>query len=331
MKRDGAACAGRSISIMLPRILAASLSLLIITGLGALSATSCNSWWGDETCLTVHPDVDFAAIDSSSFRGATPDGGGAFQPISSLDNTIDVVRNGWLNLSWTLEVEAVSASNIDLSRLYWRRSDTGGDYLPFSALGNWTQVATEKNVMGTTSIPIDYEYLPSTADSPGDYAVTLTYRVTAAWGSYPLYTVSQDVNLYLHVKNWIVLALHDAIDFGTSDGTGYVLGSGLPPRDVLDKGVFIVSNSPTGWDLSLQVGDIVSPPCYRGDLLSVLFWEIDGSVFHTAVGLAAQPVIVSSYDAPGEVEHRMGYRYTPTTAECGGDYLVTLIYTASPR
>lgn len=244
---------------------------------------------------------------------------------------VDVVRNGWLNLTWNLEVKAISSSGIDLSRLYWRRSNIGRDYQPFSVLGNWAQVATGRGTTGTTSFPIDYEYFASTADAPGDYAVTLTYRVTVKWGSYKLYSVSQDVSLYLHVKDWIVVALHDAIDLGTIDGSGYVMGSGLPPRDSLGNGVFIVSNSPTGWNLDLQVRSISVPPCYHGDLLSIFFWEIDNSVFHTAKGLDNLPVVVASSAGPGKVQHDVGYRYTPTTAECGGDYSITLIYTASPR
>lgn len=322
---------GRSIFMMLSRIFVICISFLIVASLGAVSATSCNSWWGDETCLTVHPDVDFGVVDSSSFQGATPDGGGEFQPISSLDNTIDVVRNGWLNLTCTLEVKAESSSGIDLSRLYWRRSDMSRDYQPFSDLGDWAQVASGQGTTGTTSIPIDYEYLPSTSDSPGDHVVTLSYRVTAAWGSYQLYTVSQDVNLYLHVKDWIVLALHAAIDLGTVDGSGYVMGTGLPARESLDNGAFIVSNSPAGWDLSLQVGAISTPSRYSGDLLSVFFWNIDGSAFHSASGLDVSPVTIVTSDGQGKARHKMGYRYIPTTAECEGDYSVTLIYTASLR
>ncbi|MEA3238229.1 MAG: hypothetical protein U9Q94_00370 [Candidatus Bipolaricaulota bacterium] len=316
---------------MFLRLFAVSLIVLLAASLGAFSATNCNSWWGDETCLTVHPNFDLGVIDSSSFHGATPQGGGVFYPISSLDNAIDVVRDGWLNLNWTLEVKAGPTSGIDRSRLYWRRSNAGSGYRAFGDLGDWAQVATGMGTTGIASIPIDYEYLPSTADSPGDYTITLTYRVTMTWGSYQLYAVSQDVSLYLQVKDWIVLALHGPIDLGTIDGSGYVIGSGLPPRDALGNGVFIVSNSPTGCDISLQVGPISTPSRYHGDLLSVFFWQIDGSAFHCASGLDSQPVIVATSAGPGKVKHKVGYRYTPTTEECGGDYSMTLVYTASAR
>ena len=305
--------------------------ILFLVGFDPLWATTCNSWWGDETCLTVHSDLDLGTIDSSSYCGATPDGGGAFQPLVLLDNAVDVVRNGWLNLSWILEVRVSSASGIDPSCLCWRRSDTAGDYLPFSGFGDWMEVAAGRGATETTSLLIDYEYLPATTDPPGDYAIILNYRVTVSWGSYQLYAVYQDVTLYLHVEEWIVIALHSSIDLGTIDGSGYVMGSGLPPCDALGNGVFIVSNSPTGWDISLQAGSIATPPCYSSDLLSVFFWEIDNSEFHPASALAIQPVIVASSNSPGMAQHSLGYRYTPTTAECGGDYSITLIYTATAR
>lgn len=309
----------------------AALSFLIIlffVSLSGISATGCNSWWGDETCLTVHPDLGLGTIDSSSFRGITPDGGGSFLPLTALDNMIDITRNGWASLSWTLEVKAAAESGMDLSRLYWRHSGTGEEYLPFSSLGVWTRVATGR---GTTSVPVDYEYLPTTKDAPGNHHVTLTYRVTISWGSYELYSVSEDTVLSLDARDWISIALHNTIDLGTIDGAGYVMGSGLPAHDSLDNGAFIISNSPVGWDLTLQVGSISTPSCYRGDLLSVFFWQIDSSSFHSASGLTTQPVTVTYSDGPGKVKHTLGYRYTPTTAECGGDYSISLIYTATPR
>ena len=305
--------------------------MILLAGFGAISATSCNSWWGDQTCLTVHPDLDLGTIDSSSFSGATPDGGGAFRPLALLDNAITVVRNGWLNLNWVLEVDASSAYGVDLARLYWRLSNTGGDYVPFSALGAWDQIASGQGTTGTTFIPIDYEYLPTTADPPGDYTVTLTYRVIASWGSYQLYAVSQDVTLYLHVKDWIVVSMKKSIDLGTVDGAGYVMGTGLPARESLGNGAFIIGNSPAGWDLTLQVGSISTPPCYSGDLLPVFFWQVDNSAFHSASGLKVQPVTVTSTNGPGKAQHTLGYRYTPTTAECGGNYSITLVYTATAR
>jgi len=304
------------------------LLVFLLASLGAIAKTSCNSWWTDETCLTVHPDVDLGTIDSSLFHGATPEGSGALQPLTALDNAIDIARNGWANLNWTLEVKAASSLGVALSRLHWRHSGTGEGYLPFSSLGAWTQVATGR---GSASVPVDYEYLPTTADAPGNHQVTLTYRVTISWGSYELYSVSEDTVLFLNARDWIVLAINDRIDLGTIDGAGYVMGRGLPARDSVGNGMFIVSNLTTGWDVTLQVGSLSTPPCYRGDLLRVFFWQIDGSTFRSASGLQAQPITVASSSAPGKVQHTLGYRYTPTTAECGGDYSISLIYTATPR
>ncbi len=304
------------------------LLVFLLVSSGAIARTSCNRWWTDETCLTVHPDVDLGTIDSSTFHGATPEGSGALQPLTALDNAIGIARNDWASLNWTLEVKAASSSGMDLSRLHWRRSGTGEGYLPFSSLGAWTQVATGR---GAASLAVDYEYSPTTGDAPGNYQVTLTYRVTISWGSYELYSVSEDTVLFLNARDWIVLALDDGIDLGVIDGAGYVIGSGLPPRDCVGNGMFIVSNSPTGWDVTLQAGSISTPPCYRGDLLRVFFWQIDGSAFRSASGLQAQPITVASSSAPGKVQHTLGYRYTPTTAECEGDYSITLIYTATPR
>ncbi|HHR86353.1 MAG TPA: hypothetical protein ENL23_08425 [Candidatus Acetothermia bacterium] len=210
-------------------------------------------------------------------------------------------------------------------------SDTGRDYVPFSALATWYKVASGQSTTGTVAIPIDYEYLLTTVDPPGDCAVTLTYRVIVSWGSYQLYVVSQDVTLYRRVKDWILVSMKKSIDLGTVDGSGYVMGTGLPARESLDDGAFIISNSPAGWDLALQVGSISTPPCYSGDLLFVFFWQVDSSAFHSASGLKVQPVTITSSTGLGKSHHTLGYRYTPTTAECEGDYSITLVYTATSR
>jgi len=81
----------------------------------------------------------------------------------------------------------------------------------------------------------------------------------------------------------------------------------------------------------MRVESISAPLCYEGDLLSVFFWQIDDSVFRAASGLKTQPVTIVSSGGPGKVQHTLGYRYTPTTAECGGDYSITFIYTATLR
>ena len=162
---------------MIKQIIMAFFLVLIITQV-VHAGTNCSSFFGDQTCLTVHPDLDLGVIDALIYQGATPEGGGSFQALSSLSNAVTVMRDGWFNLRWVLEVVVEEASPlIDLTKLFWR----GGDqlsYIAFPAIGSWMEVASGRGRTSTGTTLIDYRYLPDTGDQSGDYQVILRYRVS---------------------------------------------------------------------------------------------------------------------------------------------------------
>ncbi len=184
----------------------------------AAAGTTCDGRFGDYTCLTVHSDVDLGTVNASVYHDPTPTGDGQFVPIEADNNAVNVTRNGWLTLDWTLTVEIVATSpGVDLTRFYWRGGDQPS-YTVFPGVQTPMTVVNGSNATGTDAETIDYRYLPSAADLPGTYSITLRYQVAASIFGYLLYTVSQDVTITWTVQAWIVVAAHGAIDLGTVTG-----------------------------------------------------------------------------------------------------------------
>ena len=80
------------------------------------------------------------------------------------------------NRTYTLTLSAASTGTetADLTRFEVK----GGDLTAFTPLDSDQTMAT--GGAGITHIDdIQYEYIPSFDDAPGDYAVTVTYTVTA--------------------------------------------------------------------------------------------------------------------------------------------------------
>lgn len=312
---------------MVKRIIVAFFLVLLIVQL-VHAGTGCNSFWGDQTCLTVHPDIDLGVIDASIYQGATPQGGGSFLALFSLSNAVTVVRDGWFNLRWVLEVRVESASPlIDLTKLSWR----GGDqlsYITFPAIDSWVEVTSGRGRTSIDTTLIDYRYLPDTGDRPGDYQVVLRYRVSLSWGESTLYSVKQDVDLSFRAETWMLLSVHDSIDLGTIDGSLYDIDHGFSSLESLENGLFIVTNAPSGWELQLGVASITTPPAFAGNLLADLYWRTDKGAYHTASGLDTAPVLIESQPTEGRATHSVDYRYQVDTGDISGDYTVRLRYTA---
>jgi hypothetical protein len=311
---------------MIKRIITALFLVLLVTQF-VHAGTGCKSLWGDRMCLTVHSDLDLGVIDASIYQGATPQGGGSFQALSSLSNVVTVVRDGW-NFEWVLEVRVESASPlVDLTKFSWR----GGDqhtYTTFPAVDQWMTVSSGRGGAVNYTTPIDYRYLPDTDDRPGEYQVTLRYRVSVSWWWGTLYSVNQDVLLSFKADTWMVLSVHDSVDLGTIDGSLYDIDHGFSSLESQDNGVFVIGNSPAGWELTLGVASTSAPLGFQGDLLADLYWRTDEGAYHAASGLDTSPVLIASQPTAGRATHSVDYRYQVDTGDIPGDYTVRLRYTA---
>ena len=310
------------------------LSLLLASPVALFAGTSCNDFWGmDETCITVHPELNLGTIDSATFQDPTPQGGGFFAVLESLGNGVTVVRTSTFAMTWLLEVQVVSASPlVDLSRFSWRGGDQTS-YTTFPAVGVWMRVASGRSIDSTDTFSIDYRYQPTVNDPPGDYALTLRYRVSLFWWFLvnPVYSVHHDVSLSWNALTWLVLAVHDPVDLGTIDSAIFDIDHGFSSLESFGNQVFVISNSPNGWEVVLGVASTSAPPGFQGDLLADLYWRIDEGTYHSAIGLDMAPVLVASRPAAGSAVLTFDFRYQVDTDDIPGAYTVTLRYTATAR
>ena len=157
--------------------------------------------------------------------------------------------------------------------------------------------------------------------------MTLQYRVNVSWWWGILYNVHQDVVVSFKADTWMVLSVHDSVDLGTIDWSLYDIDHGFSSLESQNNGVFVISNSPSGWDMQLGVSAITTPPRYNGDLLANMSWQIDSSGFRVCTNLDSAPVVIAMRQTAGSATHTIDYRYTPTTADVAGDYAVQFMYT----
>ena len=112
--------------------------------------------------------VDLGTIDGTLYDPVS----GTWTPLTSSDKNVYVISN----TSYILTVSAASTGNetADLSRFQIK----GGDLATFTSLDS--DQTLKNGGAGITHIAdIQYQYIPSFADVPGDYAVTVTYTATA--------------------------------------------------------------------------------------------------------------------------------------------------------
>ncbi len=112
--------------------------------------------------------VDLGTIDGSLYDPTTD----SWTPLTSSDKNAYVFAN--TNYTLTLHAASTGTETADLSRFQVK----GGD------LGAFTSLSTDQTLktggIGVTHISdIQYRYVPSFDDAPGDYAVTVTYTLTA--------------------------------------------------------------------------------------------------------------------------------------------------------
>ncbi len=112
--------------------------------------------------------VDLGTIDGSLYDPST----NTWTPLTSSNKNAYVISN--VNYTLTLHAASTGTNTADLSRFEVK----GGDLTSFTPLSTDQKLKTGQP--GVTHIDdIQYEYVPSFNDAPGDYAVTVTYTVTA--------------------------------------------------------------------------------------------------------------------------------------------------------
>ncbi|RLE40835.1 hypothetical protein DRJ23_01240 [Candidatus Acetothermia bacterium] len=112
--------------------------------------------------------VDLGTIDGNLYDPET----GTWTPLVSSTKNAYVFANRTYTL--TLSAASTGTETADLTRFEVK----GGDLTAFTPLDSDQTMAT--GGAGITHIDdIQYEYIPSFDDAPGDYAVTVTYTVTA--------------------------------------------------------------------------------------------------------------------------------------------------------
>ena len=112
--------------------------------------------------------VDLGTIDGSLYDPSTS----TWTPLTSSNKNAYVISN--VNYTLTLHAASTGTNTADLSRFEVK----GGDLTSFTPLSSDQTLKTGQP--GITHISdIQYEYVPSFSDAPGDYAVTVTYTVTA--------------------------------------------------------------------------------------------------------------------------------------------------------
>ena len=167
-------------------LLLALVVAIAVIGLGAFGGTAMDSGasprsaslspvvtWSVQNWIILYiPDsdmnVDLGTIDGSLYDPTT----GTWTPLISQDKNAYVVAN--VNYTLTLHAASTGTNNADLSRFKIK----GGDLSSFTPLSSDQTLKTGQP--GITHIgDIQYEYVPSFNDAPGNYAVTVTYTVTA--------------------------------------------------------------------------------------------------------------------------------------------------------
>jgi len=112
--------------------------------------------------------VDLGTIDGTLYDPVS----GTWTPLVSSTKNAYVFSNR----TYTLTLSAVNTGTetADLTRFKVK----GGDLTAFTALDS-DQVMKTGGAGDTHIDDIQYEYIPSFDDAPGDYAITVTYTVTA--------------------------------------------------------------------------------------------------------------------------------------------------------
>ncbi len=168
------------------RLFVSILAVVVAVSLGAAvwAANPQNvqvSWHTNNWIILYIPSSDqtvtLGTVDGSHYDPATD----TWAPIT--DNTAPhdayVITNS--TGGFTLSISAANATgyeSADLTRFQMK----GGkleDWTPFDAVGTAQQILSSTSAGVVSATNIDYQYVPSSADAPGDYQVIVTYTATA--------------------------------------------------------------------------------------------------------------------------------------------------------
>ena len=130
------------------------------------------SWNVVNWIILYIPDDDMA-VNLGTIDGSLYDPEhGTWTPLTSSSKNAYVIAN--VGYTLTLSAASTGTESADLTRFQVK----GGDLTSFASLDSDQTMKTGNP--GITHISdIQYQYVPSFDDAPGDYAVTVTYTVTA--------------------------------------------------------------------------------------------------------------------------------------------------------
>lgn len=117
-------------------------------------------------------NVTLGTVDGSQYDPATD----TWTPITDgSDHRAYVITND--RAGFTLSVSSASASGYETADLA-RFQMSGGDLTAWTGNLNDTQILSGTSAGIASATDINYQYIPSTDDAPGDYQVIVTYTAT---------------------------------------------------------------------------------------------------------------------------------------------------------
>lgn len=238
-----------------------------------------------------------------------------------------------VNISWYREGSAgqgvgllwfratVASPNLRWQAMEWRLP--GGSFSPLLTPNRWQILRALYPGEAEGTLPLEFRYLPTTDDPPGEYQLRLEFRldIYLGWRRYWVRTRSE---IEFRVRNWCILTIprdHMQPELGTIGPELYDLASGTwTPLSSKETRLYAASNSPRGLAVTASATDL-GPQ--RADLARLTLWggELQG------VSLD-QPQQVLSATGPGLYSITdLVYRYTPSWEDVRGAYLVRVTYT----
>lgn len=175
------------------RLLVLTLAVCVVLGTGIMATGAVARAHGTlPLTATLAPIVSWNSVGWIILHIPTADmavglgtiGPDLFDPVTEIWSPLtSTPRSAWViaNVGFTLTVTAASAGPMpaDLTRFQM----IGGDVAAFTAVpalpAAGLTLATSATGAFLRIIDIQYQYVPSWADAPGVYAVTVTYTVTA--------------------------------------------------------------------------------------------------------------------------------------------------------
>ena len=290
----------------------------------------------EKVSLILHPDVLLGVVDENIYQGATYEGGGYFQALTSDKKD---VRVEWKEKKgeWRLRVKAVevdvpvggSESDV-LSDFYWRKGEKE-PWVKFTSLNSSQEVARSNKKKETYRI--EYKYQPDVNDIPGNYRINLSYNVelySESDGTWQPVT-SDTVSISWQVKTWGIVKVKKTVNLGTIDASIYKNatpegGGEFGYLESSKNEVFVICNDPDGWILKLLVVDVNYPPRFSSDLLEDFSWKVNGGSYQSGTNLDETAATVDVETRQGSKVYEIGYRYFADLNDIEGEYGIKLKY-----